>query len=436
MRSRSLFGFDILLFAAVIGLMVIGILFIYSSGVSSTGVLLTNEYIKQIIWVCIGLVILLLVVFTSYWRFGDYSLYVYLTFIFLLIVTLLFGKVVNGARSWIPIFGFGFQPSEFAKIATILFLARYFSTYGKGQGWLRRYVTAFGIVALPMFLVLLQPDMGTALVFLPIFLVMSFVAGAPIRYVAYFIVTGGLLIFLSVLPAWGTYIADREIALLAIFTAKNYAFYGMLLLAALIALSAVGYFVLKRRYFYWLLYAFTSVLVAFGGSYILRLILKDYQLKRLIVFLDPGIDPQGAGWNVIQSVTAVGSGGFGGKGWLKGTQSHYRYLPQQSTDFIFSIIAEEWGFFGGLLVFGLFMVILFRGLAIIVSAKDQYAINLTGGIIGMIGFHVFINIGMTMGIMPITGIPLFFLSYGGSSLWTALIGIGLLLSIHIRRYRY
>jgi rod shape determining protein RodA len=435
MRSKSLFGFDILLLLAVLALMVIGILFIYSSGVSSTGVKLSNEYIKQIIWVGVGLVILAVVVFTDYSRIGDYSLYIYLAFLALLVITLFFGKVVNGARSWIPIFGFGFQPSEFAKIATVLYVAKFFSTGGDRSG-LRRFATASLIVAAPMLLVLLQPDMGTALVFFPILLVMSFLAGVRARYILFVVSVGALLVILGVLPAWELYVVKKEIPVLQMLTNSNYVIYGILILGALIALASVGYFLLKKKYFYWVLYGFSTFFFAYGGSFLLRLVLKEYQIKRLIVFLDPGIDPQGAGWNVIQSVTAVGSGGFWGKGWLEGTQSHYRYLPQQSTDFIFSIIAEEWGFFGGFLIFSLFMIILVRSLLITIGAKDSYAANAAGGVFAMIGFHVFINMGMAMGIMPITGIPLLFLSYGGSSLWTALIGIGLLLNIHLRRYHY
>ena len=162
--------------------------------------------------------------------------------------------------------------------------------------------------------------------------------------------------------------------------------------------------------------------------------LRDYQIMRFIVFLSPRVDPQGAGWNLIQSVTAVGSGGFFGKGFLHGTQSHYQFLPQQSTDFIFSILAEEWGFFGGFLVFALFLIILLRGIRIMYIARDDFALCIGAGVVGMIFFHVVVNIGMAMGIMPITGIPLFFLSYGGSSLWTGLLGIGLLLNIYFRRY--
>lgn len=435
MRTKSLFGFDILLLLSVLALMAIGILFIYSSGVSSTGVLLSNEYLKQIIWVGVGLVILTVLVFTNYLRIGEYSLYIYLALLLLLVVTLFVGRVVNGARSWIPVFGFGFQPSEFAKIATIMYLARFYST-GGDRSDLSRFAKASLIVAAPMLLVLLQPDMGTALVFLPILLVMSFLAGIRARYILFVIAAGVFLIILGVLPAWELHVAKREIPVLRMLTNNSYVTYGILILGALIALASVGYFLLKKKYFYWFLYGFSAVFFAYSGSFILRLVLKDYQIKRLIVFLDPGIDPRGAGWNVIQSVTAVGSGGFWGKGWLDGTQSHYRYLPQQSTDFIFSIIAEEWGFFGGLMIFALFVIILIRCLFIATGAKDYYAANLAGGIFALIGFHVFINMGMAMGIMPITGIPLLFLSYGGSSLWTALIGIGLLLNIHLRRYHY
>jgi rod shape determining protein RodA len=156
---------------------------------------------------------------------------------------------------------------------------------------------------------------------------------------------------------------------------------------------------------------------------------------RMVVFLDPTVDPQGAGWHIIQSVTAVGSGGMLGKGFLNGTQSHYQFLPQQSTDFIFSIIAEEWGFLGGMLIFFLYGIIFTRGILIIINTEDTFARYTATGIVGMIFFHFFVNIGMAMGIMPITGIPLFFLSYGGSSLWTAAIGVGILVSIQMKRYR-
>ena len=164
--------------------------------------------------------------------------------------------------------------------------------------------------------------------------------------------------------------------------------------------------------------------------------MKNYQIMRLIIFLKPDIDPRGSGWNIIQSITAVGSGGFWGKGFLHGTQSHYRFLPQQSTDFIFSILAEEWGFVGCTLVFILFLTILMRGIYVVYKSRENYAILIGSGIVGMIFFHVMVNIGMAVGIMPVTGIPLFFLSYGGSSLWTALISVAVLNNINMHRRIY
>ena len=165
-------------------------------------------------------------------------------------------------------------------------------------------------------------------------------------------------------------------------------------------------------------------------------ILKDYQIMRLVVFLDPDVDPQGAGWNILQSLTAIGSGGLFGKGFLKGTQSHYHYLPQQSNDFIFSIIAEEIGFFGSMVVFLCFFIILIRGFIIAYSSKDSFGSYICFGIIAMFFFHFVVNIGMAMGIMPITGIPLLFLSYGGSSLWTSMMAAGILINIYYRRYGF
>ena len=436
MRPRSLFSFDLVLFGATLALTVVGVLFVYSSGVSSTGVVLSREYVKQIIWVALGLVLLLATVFAGYRRLEELSPYVYGFLVILLIATLFFGRVVNGARSWIPVFEFGLQPSEFMKIGVILFLAR-FLDQSREQSWsLRRFILGLGIVLAPVLLILLQPDMGTSIVYFPIFLTMVFIAGAPARYLVYTVLTGFLVVTLTLLPGWQEYIVGREVGGIALFISTSYAPYVFGAMGLILALGIIGLIVSKRRYYYWIVYITSSLFTSFVGSILLRLIVKEYQIKRLIVFLDPSIDPQGAGWNVIQSITAVGSGGALGKGWLKGTQSHYRFLPQQSTDFIFSIIAEEWGFLGSIFVFSLFLVIIIRAIFILRNARDNYAAYLSAGLIGIITFHVVVNIGMAMGIMPITGIPLLFLSYGGSSLWTALIGIGLLLNIHIHRYNY
>mgnify|MGYP000457003770 FL=1 len=168
-----------------------------------------------------------------------------------------------------------------AKIATILYLATVYDRTKARNGSIKRYIYGFAIVAAPMFLVLAQPDMGSALVFLPIFLVMSFIAGVKLRYLVYVLITGSLLIYLSVLPSWQYYIAVREIAFIEMLSSKTYGLYGLILLGILMLLSSLGYFILKRQYFYWLIYTFSSIFFAFAGSFVMRSVLKDYQMKRL-----------------------------------------------------------------------------------------------------------------------------------------------------------
>ena len=181
---------------------------------------------------------------------------------------------------------------------------------------------------------------------------------------------------------------------------------------------------------------FTIVLLcSLAASFAAHLILKEYQIMRLIIFLNPNVDPRGAGWNIIQSMTAIGSGHLWGRGFLQGTQSHYRFLPEQSTDFIFSIYGEEFGFMGGLLIFGLFLLIALRLIRLMKITVDSFGIYIVAGLFAVILFHFIVNVGMAMGIMPITGIPLYFMSYGGSALMTAMSGIGIAMSVYIRRFR-
>jgi rod shape determining protein RodA len=287
-----------------------------------------------------------------------------------------------------------------------------------------------------MGIILMQPDLGTASVFLPIFLIMSFMAGARLRHIAFILITFGLTFLFCILPIYEQYIIGREVPLFDIFTEWHILRILIISLVGMFGISLWGYLTLKNPVFYWIMYGGSILLLALCFAFAARIVLQQYQIMRLIIFINPNIDPKGAGWNIIQSLTAIGSGGFGGKGFLMGTQSHLNYLPQQSTDFIFSIIAEEWGFIGASFVLAMFLIIIFRGIRIISFAKDDFSVYIGAGFIGMFFFHVLINVGMAIGIMPITGIPLFFLSYGGSSLWTACISVGILLNICIRRYRY
>lgn len=434
--GKNLSRIDFIMMVAVFSLMVLGVMFIYSSGISSQGINTSNEYIKQLLRIFSGLFILVFFSIYDLDKIRSYSLYIYLGMLVLLIVTMIFGRTVNGAKSWIYIGGFGFQPSEFTKLASIIFLARYLDNNKRNITSLKVFVKAFGIIVIPFGLVLIQPDMGTAAVYIPIFLAILFIAGCSVRHIMYLILLGALTLIFTMLPGWEEYILQSKNPLVTILTEPKLLVYTIGSFTFCIILSIIGFLYMKREYYYWFFYSFSIIVLALLASYFARTyVLKDYQIMRLIVFMNPQVDPLNFGWNIIQATTAVGSGGFAGKGFLQGTQSHYQFLPEQSTDFIFSILSEELGFLGALFVFGCFAIILVRGLLILTYAKDNFSIMVGAGIIGMIYFHVILNVGMNIGLMPITGIPLFFLSYGGSSLWTALAGIGILQGIYQRRYR-
>ncbi|MDR2103661.1 MAG: rod shape-determining protein RodA [Treponema sp.] len=436
MKIRDFLEIDFsLLFAAII-LTVFGILFVYSSGVTSEGVLVSTEYFRQIIWAISGVIIALVIAMIDYRRLHDLSFYLFLGTLALLLYTGLFGRVVNNARAWIGIGPFGIQPSEFAKIITVVFLARFLADTNRTPHSFFRFLVSCIIVFLPMGLTLIQPDFGTSLVFIPILLVMTFIAGVSIKYVIFLSASIALTCVLMVLPLWQSYILRKSLPFIMILTNQRFVIITILALSIIGVIALFGFIRYKKGYFFWILYTVAVVVFSLGASYVSHRVLKDYQIMRLIVFLDPDVDPRGAGWNIIQSITAIGSGGLAGKGYLQGTQSHYRFLPQQSTDFIFSIYTEEWGLLGGLLVFALFLLICLRLIRIMKLINDPFGMYIAAGLSAMFIFHFLINVGMTMGIMPITGIPLPFMSYGGSALISAMTGIGLSLSIYVRRFRH
>ncbi|MCR5189594.1 MAG: rod shape-determining protein RodA [Treponema sp.] len=432
--KTKLFGrFDYILILIVMVLVSLGVMFIYSSSINSEGISVTNEYIKQIIWASIGLVLMVFVTLYDYRRTESISIYLFLFLILLLVYTRIFGRYVNGAKSWIGIGEFGIQPSEFGKIFFILFLAR-FLNQSVNMNPFKRFVYATGILLVPMGLILLQPDLGTASVYVPIFLVMCFMAGIPLKYILYVLGFGVLTILFAILPVWNNEIAASPHAIISILTTMRL---RGLLIVSILLITLLGY-VIRRylhgpKYIYWITYVASIITLALIFSLLLGKFLKDYQIMRLIIFMNPNKDPLGAGWNIIQSKVAIGAGGIMGQGYLMGTQSHYRFLPQQSTDFIFSILSEEFGFIGGLVVFLLYFAIFIKILYIIRKCINSYGTYICAGILGMFAFHFFINVGMVMGIMPITGIPLQFLSYGGSSLLTAMTAIGLVMSINYRK---
>ena len=435
MKLRVFSFLDYFLLFSVLILIFIGILFIYSSGIDQYGVLTAkgqNEYTRQIFFAIAGLVLLIAMVVIDYRRFRQWAPWLYAGIIAVLVYTLIFGHEVKGAKSWIGVGNFGIQPSEFGKIIFILVLARYLESSAKVQE-LKRFITAMFLMLIPVGLILLQPDLGSASVYIPIFLVMCYMAGLPKRYIFYLIGLGCLTIVLTILPFWESMIYKQQIPLFKIFRDLKLRLLIVGCLAVITLIATAGYIIFRTKYFYWLAYCFSIITIAFAASALGSKALADYQIMRIIIFLKPEVDIQGAGWNIYNSKIAIGSGNVFGRGFLQGTQSHYRFLPEQSTDFIFSILSEEWGFVGGLAVIALFSLIFIRGLIIVKNTTNVYGYYVSIGIVFMIFFHFMINVGMVMGIMPITGIPLMFLSYGGSSLWTAMTGIGLLMSVNLRR---
>jgi rod shape determining protein RodA len=365
MIDRRLFiHFDWGLLGIVLLIASIGILNLYSvtSNEETTG---TPLYLKQVLWLAIGLGAMLVIAFVEYRFYTDFAYIVYTTAVVLLILVLGYGIITSGAQRWVKVGPLAFQPSEFVKISLILALAKFFQRYPGREGYsLKHLAFPFFLLFLPMILILKQPDLGTAIILLMVFF--------------------SILIFVKV--RW----------------------------SSLITLGVIGVSILP------LVWRF----------------LKDYQKRRIFTFFNPDLDPLGASYHLIQSKIAVGSGGILGKGFMKGTQCKLGFLPEQHTDFIFSALGEEWGLVGCFIVIGLYFLLIMWSLRIAVESKDRFGAILSFGVAAMLFWHTFINIGMVLGLMPVVGIPLPLLSYGGSFLLSTLIGIGLLLNVSMRRFLF
>lgn len=371
MERRLLKNVDWRLVGLVLVLGLLGVLAVASATQFQRGRPETWGYAaRQATWLAIGLGVLAASLAFDYHLLARWARPLYALNLLLLLAVRLAGREALGAQRWLQIGPIDLQPSEFAKVLLIVTLASQLSRQeGRMPRWRDLVLPALHALP-PMLLVLSQPDLGTSLVFLAILAGMLYVGGVPgVRLAA--LGLGGL---------------------------------G----AAVAAIAA---------HFRWGLW----------------LPLRDYQLKRLIVFVDPESDPLGAGYHILQSKIAIGSGGLTGHGLFAGTQNQLNYLPEQHTDFIFAVIGEEWGFLGGALVILLYLLIVERGIRTVAQARDQLGALLAAGVVAMLAFQVLINIGMTMGVMPVTGIPLPFLSYGGSSLIANSVALGILLNVHLRR---
>jgi len=362
---RLLQCFDWGLLALTLCIGAAGLVALYSAvsaGAAEPDILLFK---KQLIWYGGGLVVMIGCFVFDYKQFERFATFIYLASVGSLLAVLLFGKYVAGSRRWLALGPFSLQPSEMAKVAVIIILARYFAKVINTDGFsLRDLMMPAFLTALPFGLIVRQPDLGTAMVIA--------------------LIAGTMTLFVKI----------------------------------------------ERRTLSWLIATFTLLVP------LVWFFLRGYQKQRILTFLNPDRDPLCAGYHIIQSKIAIGSGMLTGKGFLKGTQNALSFLPEQHTDFIFSVLAEEWGLMGALTVIILFLIIIAWGLSIAGRCRDPFGTILSVGVTAMIAWQVLINIGMVMGLMPVVGVTLPFVSYGGSSIITMMMGIGLLMNVSMRRFKF
>ncbi len=358
---RLLKNYDWFLLAITLFVSVIGLINLYSASYQTDLV----GFRKQIAWVILGTLCMILLSFTDYKTVERYTRHIYAASIVLLLLVLFAGKEVSGSKSWISLGNnVSIQPSEFVKIPIILAIAKFYhDDFEVGSYGFLDLIKPFLIISVPLALVMLQPDLGTAATIV--------------------LISGTMMLFMRV----------RTKSLL-------------LLLILILGLSYPAW----------------------------HFFLKDYQKERILTFLNPYRDPLGAGYNAIQSQIAVGSGKVEGKGFQKGSQTQLRFIPEQRTDFIFSVIAEEWGFLGSVFTLLLYFAIILWTLDTASRAKDKFSMLLSLGVASMFFWHALINVGMVIGIFPVMGLPFLLFSYGGSSTITAMLGIGLVLGIRIRKF--
>ncbi|MEM9340559.1 MAG: rod shape-determining protein RodA [Bacteroidota bacterium] len=364
---------------------------------------------KQLLWIGASFLIAWGVFFFDFKFFDSFAFVFYGVALALLFFILVAGKEVSGSRSWIGFGGFGGQPSEFAKFATALALAKFLDNATRKLTDIKILSIGLCIITLPAILIIFQGDTGSALVFSAL-LIPMFREGLP--SILPLIVLGVVLIFLLTLLVNQTILLVIILVTMLLIIGLNARNTKRLIWTVLITLMVIG--------------AVRSV------DFILNDVLKPHQQKRILSLVNPNIDPLGAGWNVTQSKIAIGSGGFYGKGFLQGTQTKFDFVPEQTTDFIFCTIGEEHGWIGSIVLIGLFGTLFMRLVILAERQKSSFARIYGYGVIGILFFHFGVNIAMTVGLFPVIGIPLPFFSYGGSSLWgfTILLFIFLKMDAH------
>jgi rod shape determining protein RodA len=367
---------------------------------------------RQLLFMAASVIIIIAILIIDMRFYDTFAYIIYGVVLFLLVLVPIIGKEVGGNKAWIGIGSFGGQPSEFAKFATALAVAKFVGTIGFRMDNLRNQFVLFAMIVVPMFLILLQKDTGTALVFTSFLIVFYREGMSP-----FLIIVG---------------IACAIIFVLALLVENNIYLY-----AGIGVIWAMLIFLSRRKKFKRLAVLTVGALLVIGllqsVDYVVDNVLKPHQQNRVKALINPDADPLGYGWNVTQSKIAIGSGGLFGKGFLKGTQTKFDFVPEQSTDFIFCTIGEEHGWLGSLVTIGLWVVLMFRIIFIAERQKNRFTRVFAYATLSIMLFHFAVNIGMTVGLFPVIGIPLPFFSYGGSSLWGFTIMLFILLKLDAHR---
>ncbi|MFT5089638.1 MAG: rod shape determining protein RodA [Candidatus Latescibacterota bacterium] len=412
---RLIRDIDYLLLAATVATVLLGVTMIYSAAYYSDSLIVQTAWSKQARYALVALVLTLAVVYIPNKVIYGLAYPLYALGLLSLLAVLAWGTGGDAAR-WLSIGPLRTQPSEFAKLTTIIALARYLSDCSNEQiNHARGFLGTLLIALVPMAFIVRQPDLGTAISF-----------GAPLFPMLYWAGMRRLFIFVILSP------------LLSVAFSFEPLWQGAApyLFAAFITGSSAAIHLLMRRLWFTLTMISVNLSAGLITVYLWDHFLRQYQKDRIMTFLNPESDRLGSGWNIIQSKIAIGSGGLTGKGFLQGTQTKYEFLPAAHTDFIFSVAGEELGFIGALAVLALFFFLIARALHIGAIAKNRFYSLVAIGLASMLTFHVFVNVGMTIGVMPVTGLPLPFISSGGSSLMANLLAIGLLLHIYAYRHEY
>jgi len=424
----------------------------------------SQRYGMQMIWILAAFLIASSVILIDLKFYPFFAYFIYAFCIVLLIMVLLFGREINGNKAWLFIGRFSIQPAEFAKVATALAISKYMGSYNVKVLTTKALLSIGFIISLPMLLILLQPDVGSLLVYFA-FSIVLFREGLPGAVLLFGFVLV-VLLFTALL-----YSKDRIAAVIiatgfivyAVYTKKyklTFAgllifgvtvllFYGIFklthkkvdiyfLLASSFVLSGLTFIILSffTRIKYitiFVLFLIASIFFTYSVNYVFHHVLEQHQQKRMNILLGIEKDPLGGGYNVNQSMIAIGSGGFLGKGYLQGTQTKYNFVPEQSTDFIFCTVGEEWGFIGSFVVTGLFLFLLIRIINMAERQRSTFSRVYAYCVASILFFHFAINVGMTIGLLPVIGIPLPFFSSGGSSLWSFTILLFILIRLDASR---